>query len=181
MAAIVQAESRSRRICSLETEYNFERAHKACGGDPRTFRAKFAISSLIWHHGSHGKRTAVRIASSPNLRIAAGLRLAALLSIVGHQVFRRWISHVQRRCWCKPTRYRARASAVEHPALLHFKTKIKLAELEAVSITRFRHLAIESICNPLPCCVFGFWKRFQILVPFVDERLFCTYPITALA
>lgn len=35
----------------------------------------------------------MRIASSPNLRIAAGLLLAALLSIVGYRVFRRWISH----------------------------------------------------------------------------------------
>jgi hypothetical protein len=35
----------------------------------------------------------MRIASSPNLRIAAGLLPAALLSIVGYQVFRRWISH----------------------------------------------------------------------------------------
>ena len=35
----------------------------------------------------------MRIASSPNLRIAAGLPFAALLSIVGYRVFRRWISH----------------------------------------------------------------------------------------
>ncbi len=35
----------------------------------------------------------MRNALSPNLRIAAGLLLAALLSIVGYQVFRRWISH----------------------------------------------------------------------------------------
>ena len=35
----------------------------------------------------------MRIASSPTLRIAAGLLLAALLSIVGYQVIRRWISH----------------------------------------------------------------------------------------
>jgi CHAT domain-containing protein len=35
----------------------------------------------------------MRIASSPTLRIAIGLLLAALLSIVGYQVFRRWISH----------------------------------------------------------------------------------------
>jgi hypothetical protein len=35
----------------------------------------------------------MRIAISPTLRIAAGLLLAALLSIVGYQVFRRWISH----------------------------------------------------------------------------------------
>lgn len=35
----------------------------------------------------------MRIASSPTLRIATGLLLAALLSIVGYQVFRRWISH----------------------------------------------------------------------------------------
>ena len=38
-------------------------------------------------------RTAMRIASSPTLRIAAGLFLAALLSIVGYKVFRRLISH----------------------------------------------------------------------------------------
>jgi hypothetical protein len=35
----------------------------------------------------------MRIASSPNLRIAAGLLLATLLSTVGYRVFRRWISH----------------------------------------------------------------------------------------
>lgn len=35
----------------------------------------------------------MRIASSPNLRIAAGLPFAALLSIVGYRVYRRWISH----------------------------------------------------------------------------------------
>ncbi|MGC1421525.1 MAG: hypothetical protein WA354_19990 [Terracidiphilus sp.] len=35
----------------------------------------------------------MRIASSPALRIAAGLLLAALLSIVGYHVFRRWVSH----------------------------------------------------------------------------------------
>ncbi len=35
----------------------------------------------------------MRIAVSPTLRIAAGLLLAALLSIVGYRVFRRWISH----------------------------------------------------------------------------------------
>jgi TRAP-type C4-dicarboxylate transport system permease small subunit len=35
----------------------------------------------------------MRIASSPTLRIATGLFLAALLSIVGYQVFRRWIFH----------------------------------------------------------------------------------------
>ena len=34
----------------------------------------------------------MRIASSPTLRIATGLLLAALLSIVGYRVFRRWIS-----------------------------------------------------------------------------------------
>jgi hypothetical protein len=35
----------------------------------------------------------MRIVSFPNLRIAAGLLLAALLSIVGDRIFRRWISH----------------------------------------------------------------------------------------
>ena len=34
----------------------------------------------------------MRIAVSPTLRIATGLLLAALLSIVGYRVFRRWIS-----------------------------------------------------------------------------------------
>jgi hypothetical protein len=34
----------------------------------------------------------MRIAVSPTLRIVAGLLLAALLSIVGYKVFRRWIS-----------------------------------------------------------------------------------------
>jgi hypothetical protein len=35
----------------------------------------------------------MRIAFSPKRRIAAGLLLAALLSIVGYRVFRRWVSH----------------------------------------------------------------------------------------
>ena len=35
----------------------------------------------------------MRIASSPTLRIAAGLLLAVLLSVVGYQVFRRLNSH----------------------------------------------------------------------------------------
>jgi CHAT domain-containing protein len=47
----------------------------------------------FWHYGNQSDRSAMRIASSPTLRIAAGLLLAALLSIVGYQVFRRWISH----------------------------------------------------------------------------------------
>lgn len=38
-------------------------------------------------------RSAMRIASSPNLRIAAGLLLAVLLSVVGYQVARRLNSH----------------------------------------------------------------------------------------
>ena len=47
----------------------------------------------IWQYGSQSERPAMRIASSPTLRIAAGLLFAALLSVVGYQVFRRWISH----------------------------------------------------------------------------------------
>src|SRR4051812_24632976 len=35
----------------------------------------------------------MRIASSPKRRIAAGLLIAALLSIVGYEVSRRWVSH----------------------------------------------------------------------------------------
>jgi hypothetical protein len=37
----------------------------------------------------------VRIPSSPTIRIATGLLLAALLSVVGYQVFRRHNSHAQ--------------------------------------------------------------------------------------
>jgi hypothetical protein len=47
----------------------------------------------VWHDKRQSERPAMRIASSPNLRIAAGSLLAALLSIVGYQVFRQWISH----------------------------------------------------------------------------------------
>ena len=39
------------------------------------------------------ERSAMRIASSPNLRIATGLLLAVLLSVVGYQVVRRLNSH----------------------------------------------------------------------------------------
>jgi hypothetical protein len=35
----------------------------------------------------------MRFVSSPKRRIAAGLLIAAPLSIVGYQVFRRWVSH----------------------------------------------------------------------------------------
>jgi len=44
---------------------------------------------VFWHYGSQVDRTAVRIASSPNARIATGLLLAVLLSVVGYQVVRR--------------------------------------------------------------------------------------------
>ena len=43
--------------------------------------------------GAEVDRIAVRIASSPNARIAAGLLLAVLLSVVGYQVVRRLNSH----------------------------------------------------------------------------------------
>ncbi|MFY9855743.1 MAG: hypothetical protein WAK26_17880, partial [Terracidiphilus sp.] len=43
--------------------------------------------------GGKVDRSAMRIASSPTLRIAAGLLLAVLLSVVGYQVFRRLNSH----------------------------------------------------------------------------------------
>ena len=39
------------------------------------------------------ERSAMRIASSPTLRIATGLLLAVLLSVVGYQVVRRLNSH----------------------------------------------------------------------------------------
>ena len=43
--------------------------------------------------GAEVDRIAVRIASSPNARIAAGLLIAVLLSVVGYQVVRRLNSH----------------------------------------------------------------------------------------
>lgn len=47
------------------------------------------LRPLFWHHGGESKSGAVRIAVPPSLRIVAGLLLAALLSVVGYQVFRR--------------------------------------------------------------------------------------------
>ena len=47
----------------------------------------------IWQYGFQSERSAMRIASSPNLRIAAGLLLAVLLSVVGFRVVRRLNSH----------------------------------------------------------------------------------------
>ena len=47
----------------------------------------------FWQYGGNVERLAMRIASSPKRRIAAGLLIAALLSIVGYEVFRRWVSH----------------------------------------------------------------------------------------
>ena len=43
--------------------------------------------------GTEVDRIAVRIASSPNARIAVGLLIAVLLSVVGYQVVRRLNSH----------------------------------------------------------------------------------------
>ena len=43
--------------------------------------------------GAEVDRTAMRTASSPNARIAAGLLIAVLLSVVGYQVVRRLNSH----------------------------------------------------------------------------------------
>ena len=48
---------------------------------------------MFWHYESQSERLAMRIASSPNARIAAGLLLAVLLSVVGYQVARRLNSH----------------------------------------------------------------------------------------
>jgi hypothetical protein len=48
----------------------------------------------IWHYEKQSERRAMRIAASPTtLRIAAGLLLAVLLSVVGYQVVRRLNSH----------------------------------------------------------------------------------------
>ena len=48
---------------------------------------------VFWQYENQVDRIAVRIASSPNARIAAGLLLAVLLSVVGYQVVRRLNSH----------------------------------------------------------------------------------------
>lgn len=55
-------------------------------------RLNVDLGTRFWQYGLQSDRSAMRIAFSPNLRIAAGLLLAALLSIVGYRVFRRWIS-----------------------------------------------------------------------------------------
>ena len=51
------------------------------------------LSAVIWQYKGQSDRAAMRIASSPTLRIATGLLLAVLLSVVGYQVFRRPNSH----------------------------------------------------------------------------------------
>jgi hypothetical protein len=57
--------------------------------DPERLRS----GDAFWQYGRNVERLAMRIASSPKRRIAAGLLIAALLSIVGYKVFRRWVSH----------------------------------------------------------------------------------------
>src|SRR5947209_6537012 len=56
-------------------------------------RLNVDLRTRFWQYGLQRDRAVMRIASSPTFRIATGLLLAALLSIVGYQVFRRWISH----------------------------------------------------------------------------------------
>jgi len=51
------------------------------------------LSTVIWQYKGQSDRSAMRIASSPTLRIATGLLLAVLLSVVGYQVVRRLNSH----------------------------------------------------------------------------------------
>ena len=51
------------------------------------------LPAVIWQYKDLSDRSAMRIASSPTLRIAAGLLVAVLLSVVGYQVARRLSSH----------------------------------------------------------------------------------------
>ena len=58
-----------------------------------TYAQSVCFRKMLLAVWSQRDRSAMRIASSPKRRIAAGLLIAALLSIVGYQVFRRWVSH----------------------------------------------------------------------------------------
>ena len=103
----------------------------------------------------------MRIASSPTLRIAAGLLLAALLSIVGYQVFRRWIAH-------GPEVLLERADAAlwrnVHPDSFQAITNIETARrFKRFALERLTHLAIKSSRIPSPFCAFSLERDFEFL------------------
>ena len=103
----------------------------------------------------------MRIASSPTLRIAAGLLPATLLSIVGYQVIRRWISH-------GPEVLLERADAAVwrniHPYALQVKTNIETARrFKRLALERSAHLAIKRSRIPSPFCAFSLERDFGFL------------------
>ena len=122
----------------------------------------------------------MRIASSPTLRIAAGLLLAALLSIVGYQVFRRWIAH-------GPEVLLERADAsLWHkirPDSSQTKTNIETARLfKRFTPGRSILLRDQEFSHSIPFLCVQSRKKVQVLVRFVAEHLFLSaHPMTALA
>jgi hypothetical protein len=123
----------------------------------------------------------MRISSSPTLCIAAGLLLAALLSIVGYQVFRRWISH-------GPEALLERADAAScrdiHPDSPQGKTKtnIEIARLfKRFALERSTHVTFAGFQIPSPFCAFSFGRDCEFSFGSLMNSFSCAYPITALA
>ena len=136
----------------------------------------------FWQYGLQSVRTAMRIASSPTLRIAYGSRLAALLSIVGYQVFRRWISHVRARRWSELARYCAATVPGNILPIADQEQNIETGPtVEAHCARQIRYFASKDFCIPSPSCVFGFERGFRVPVRLVDEQLSFTHPMTVLA
>ena len=121
----------------------------------------------------------MRIASSPTLRIAAGLLLAALLSIVGYQVFRRWIAH-------GPEVLLERADAsLWHkirPDSPQTKTNIETARLfKRFTLGRSTYFAIKSSRIPSPFCASSLGRKSTFLFDSLLNIFSCVQPMTALA
>jgi hypothetical protein len=120
----------------------------------------------------------MRIAFSPTLRVAAGLLLAALLSIVGYQVFRRWIAH-------GPEVLLERADAAScreiHPDSPQGKTNIIAPLFKRFARGRSAHLTFASFEIPSPFRAFSFGRDSAFSFGSVMNSFSCAYPITALA
>jgi hypothetical protein len=99
----------------------------------------------------------MRVASSPTLRIAAGLLLAALLSIVGYKVFRRSISH-------GPEALPERADDPSWLASLIYAQPMDLPTLQNLIKPHPSSRALPAIASRVPA-------RFEILISTPNANL----------
>ena len=135
------------------------------------FNAKlFATARAALAVWNQSERPAMRIAFPPTLRIAAGLLLAALLSIVGYQVFRRWIAH-------GPEVLLERADASlwhkNRPDSPQTKTNIETARLfKRFALGTVHLLRDREFSHSTPFLCVQSRKRVHVLVRFVAEHLF---------